>query len=132
MATPGTKLARYGVLENATMADISINQPDRLLSVREVFGIDCELQAPAFSERDDHVPEIDPVYRFSPAVRQISIRLCYLRWPALRRDWNGSNTRHCAQPSKQRYWQMSLKHTKFPVFLKKWPKLHRATRPRHQ
>ena len=50
------------------MADISINQPDRLLSVREVFGIDSGLKAPAFSERDDHVPEIDPVYRFNPAV----------------------------------------------------------------
>ena len=47
------------------MADISITQPDRLLSVREVFGIDSELQVPAFGERDDHVPEIDPVYRFN-------------------------------------------------------------------
>ena len=50
------------------MADISINQPDRWLAVREVFGIDSELKVPAFSERDDHVPEIDPVYRFNPDV----------------------------------------------------------------
>jgi len=43
-------------------------RPDRLLPVREVFGIDSDLQVPAFSERDDHVPEIDAVYRFNPAV----------------------------------------------------------------
>lgn len=39
-----------------------------MLSVREVFGIDTDLQVPAFSERDDHVPEIDAVYRFNPDV----------------------------------------------------------------
>lgn len=39
-----------------------------MLSVREVFGIDTDLQVPAFSERDDHVPEVDAVYRFNPDV----------------------------------------------------------------
>jgi cobaltochelatase CobS len=43
-------------------------KPDRLISAREVFGIDTDLQVPAFSERDDHVPEVDSVYRFNPAV----------------------------------------------------------------
>jgi len=50
------------------MADIGITEPDRLLEVREVFGIDSDLKVPAFSERDDHVPELDPVYRFNPDV----------------------------------------------------------------
>ena len=36
--------------------------------MREVFGIDSDLQVPAFSERDEHVPEIDAVYRFNPDV----------------------------------------------------------------
>jgi cobaltochelatase CobS len=36
----------------------------RILSVREVFGIDSDLQVPAFTECDAHVPEIDSVYRF--------------------------------------------------------------------
>ena len=49
-------------------SDISLLRPDRLVSVREVFGIDSELRVPAFGERDDHVPEIDPVYRFNPDV----------------------------------------------------------------
>ena len=37
-------------------------------SVRDTFGIDCDLQVPAFGERDEHVPEIDAVYRFNPDV----------------------------------------------------------------
>lgn len=45
-----------------------------MLSVREVFGIDTDLQVPAFSHREgldgleDHVPEVDAVYRFNPDV----------------------------------------------------------------
>lgn len=50
------------------MTDIASLQPARLLSVREVFGIDSDLMAPAFAERDDHVPEVDAVYRFNPDV----------------------------------------------------------------
>ncbi len=50
------------------MADISVKEPDRQLSVREVFGIDTDMQVPAFAERDEHVPEIDTVYRFNPEV----------------------------------------------------------------
>jgi cobaltochelatase CobS len=48
------------------MTDTAALVPDRLLSVRSVFGIDTDLQVPAFGERDEHVPEIDPVYRFNP------------------------------------------------------------------
>jgi cobaltochelatase CobS len=50
------------------MTDTLDLKPDLQLSVRDVFGIDSELTVPAFSERDPHVPEIDPVYRFNPEV----------------------------------------------------------------
>ena len=50
------------------MADLAQTGPDREVSVRETFGIDVDLMVPAFSERDDHVPEIDSVYRFNPEV----------------------------------------------------------------
>ena len=43
-------------------------RPERLLSVRDTFGIDSDLQVPAFGTRDAHVPEIDAVYRFQPDV----------------------------------------------------------------
>jgi cobaltochelatase CobS len=41
-------------------------QPDTVVNVREVFGIDCDWQVPAFSVRDEHVPDIDDAYVFDP------------------------------------------------------------------
>jgi cobaltochelatase CobS len=38
--------------------------PDIKVSAREVFGIDTDLVVPAFSERNEHVPDIDPDYLF--------------------------------------------------------------------
>jgi cobaltochelatase CobS len=50
------------------MSDLAQIRPTQRVSVRELFGIDSDLMVPAFAERDDHVPEIDPVYRFNPDV----------------------------------------------------------------
>ncbi|MFO1330484.1 MAG: AAA family ATPase [Rubrivivax sp.] len=44
------------------LADLT---PDARVSVRERFGIDSDLVVPAFSERDEHVPEVDTAYRFN-------------------------------------------------------------------
>jgi cobaltochelatase CobS len=38
--------------------------PDMKISVRQVFGIDVDLEAPAFSSGDEHVPDLDPDYMF--------------------------------------------------------------------
>ena len=38
--------------------------PDMNISVRQVFGIDSDIECPAFSERDEHVPDLDPDYLF--------------------------------------------------------------------
>src|SRR5688572_24654633 len=40
--------------------------PDREVDVRETFGLDIDQKVPAFSERDPHVPDIDPAYKFDP------------------------------------------------------------------
>jgi cobaltochelatase CobS len=50
------------------MSDLAQIRPTQRVSVRELFGIDSDLMVPAFAERDAHVPEIDPVYRFNPDV----------------------------------------------------------------
>lgn len=50
------------------MTEIEQIRPDQSLSVRKVFGIDSDLEVPAFGERDDHVPEVDSAYRFNPDV----------------------------------------------------------------
>ena len=39
-------------------------QPDITVSVRQTFGIESDLQVPAFSQRNDLVPNIDEAYRF--------------------------------------------------------------------
>ena len=41
-----------------------MQEPDIKLSVRQVFGIDSDMEVPAFSEADSHVPDIDDAYRF--------------------------------------------------------------------
>ena len=38
--------------------------PDMKVSVRQTFGIDIDMEVPAFSESDPHVPELDPDYLF--------------------------------------------------------------------
>jgi cobaltochelatase CobS len=38
--------------------------PDMKISVRQVFGIDSDMEAPAYSSADPHVPDIDPDYLF--------------------------------------------------------------------
>ena len=50
------------------MTEPLLAKPDQMVSVRTLFGIDSDLMVPAFSERDDHVPEIDEAYRFNPDV----------------------------------------------------------------
>ncbi|KAA2214539.1 cobaltochelatase subunit CobS [Teichococcus oryzae] len=44
----------------------AINLPDTTVKAREVFGIDSDLEVPAFSVTTEHVPEADPTYKFDP------------------------------------------------------------------
>ena len=50
------------------MTEIAQIEPDHQVSVRATFGIDSDLLVPAFSEREDHVPEVDAAYRFNADV----------------------------------------------------------------
>ena len=45
---------------------IGAGVPDRMVSARELFGIDSDMQVPAFTETGDHVPDLDSAYRFDP------------------------------------------------------------------
>jgi cobaltochelatase CobS len=52
----------------ASLAEIrptsAIDTPDITVKVRDVFGIDSDIVAPAFSLRTEHVPEVDESYKF--------------------------------------------------------------------
>ncbi len=58
---PTTTEQKNGALSNGLPAD---GMPDITLSVRQTFGLDSDMQVPAFSERNDYVPEVDETYRF--------------------------------------------------------------------
>src|SRR5258705_3547038 len=38
--------------------------PDMKVSVRQLFGIESDMEVPAYSKADDYVPDTDPDYRF--------------------------------------------------------------------
>ena len=48
-------------------------QPDRIVTVREAFGVDSDMKVPAFAARDEHVPDLDTAYRFDP---QTTVAIC--------------------------------------------------------
>ena len=41
-----------------------LDKPDITISVRQTFGIDSDLEVPAFSKASEHVPDFDDAYRF--------------------------------------------------------------------
>jgi cobaltochelatase CobS len=43
-----------------------LDTPDASVSARAVFGVDLDLDIPAFSEADERVPDLDPAYVFDP------------------------------------------------------------------
>jgi len=45
-------------------SDQMTDTPDIKVSVRQTFGIDSELEVPAFSKSSEHVPPVDDAYRF--------------------------------------------------------------------
>ncbi|PDH41482.1 MAG: cobaltochelatase subunit CobS [OM182 bacterium MED-G24] len=40
--------------------------PDTKVSVADAFGMEMDLEVPAFSERSEHVPDVDDAYLFNP------------------------------------------------------------------
>ena len=44
----------------------ALNAPDTTVDARSVFGIDIDMQIPAFTIADERVPEVDPTYVFDP------------------------------------------------------------------
>ncbi len=60
-AKPGTRKT----IDMTTQAYDDSTLPDMQISVRQVFGIDTDIEVPAFSETNDHVPDIDEDYIFN-------------------------------------------------------------------
>ena len=58
---------------DATPDPLLTLEPARMVTVREAFGIDSDMQVPAFETRDSHVPDLDDAYRFDP---QTTLAIC--------------------------------------------------------
>ena len=41
-----------------------ISMPDTKVQARELFGLDIDMEVPAFSVRTEHVPDLDTSYKF--------------------------------------------------------------------
>jgi cobaltochelatase CobS len=52
------------IAEPLTPTTSAINLPDKKVKARDLFGIDSDLEVPAYSTRTEHVPEIDQAYQF--------------------------------------------------------------------
>ena len=48
------------------MSDTRNDIPDIIVSARETFGIESDMEAPAFSSPSEHVPDVDEAYVFDP------------------------------------------------------------------
>ncbi|MEO1044041.1 MAG: cobaltochelatase subunit CobS [Pseudomonadota bacterium] len=48
----------------AGTGDTLMAAPDKMVSARDVFGLDSDMEIPAFSEADPRVPDLDPAYVF--------------------------------------------------------------------
>jgi cobaltochelatase CobS len=60
-------------LDTETQDPLLTLLPDRKVSIRETFGVDSDMEVPAFSERDPHVPDLDTAYKFDP---QTTLAIC--------------------------------------------------------
>lgn len=47
-------------------AETVLAEPDKMAKIRDLFGIDSDMEVPAFSEADERVPDLDPAYVFDP------------------------------------------------------------------
>jgi cobaltochelatase CobS len=52
------------IAEPRTTPTSAIDMPDITVDAREAFGVDTSIEVPAFSVRTEHVPDIDPAYKF--------------------------------------------------------------------
>ena len=62
---PAAPAGKEGMMTNATSPAAGL--PDIKVSAKKLFGFDTDLEVPAYSQADDHVPDLDPDYLFDKA-----------------------------------------------------------------
>ena len=59
-------MADLSNIQPDSRSDTVLSAPDQMKKVRDLFGIDSDMEVPAFSEADERVPDLDPAYVFDP------------------------------------------------------------------
>src|SRR5580693_7829567 len=54
------------ILDSAADDELLHMMPDKIVGIRETFGVDTDMMVPRFSTHDPHVPDLDDAYRFDP------------------------------------------------------------------
>src|SRR5579884_2731337 len=62
MSNSMTRISALAEIRSTPISEIDL--PDIKLSAREAFGIDSDMEVPAFSVRTEHVPDLDAAYVF--------------------------------------------------------------------
>ena len=103
-------------------SDTVMQSPDRMVKVREAFGVDSDMEVPAFSEADERVPDLDPAYVFDP---DTTLAICAWLSCAIRcsgRRWAraGSFSGGDSWPARPRHPWPS--HAAAPIWAASWPR----------
>ncbi len=79
--------------------------PDTTVSVAEVFGLDVDLQVPAYSERTERVPDIDPDYIFDKRTTMAILAGFSNDWRVLITGFHGTGkSTHIEQVAARLNW----------------------------
>jgi len=90
------------VVENRPAAD---NMPDTTISVRDTFGIDVDMDVPAYTVRGEHVPDIDPDYIFDLRTTMAILSGFVHDWRVLVSGYHGTGkSTHIEQVAARLNW----------------------------
>jgi len=94
------------VLDPAEDALISLT-PERMVNARDVFGVNFDMQVPAFTERDAHVPDVDEAYKFDPeTTRAILAGFAYDRRVMVQGYHGTGKSTHIEQVAARLNWPL--------------------------
>ena len=98
--------------------------PDMKISVRQVFGIDTDLEVPAYSEADEHVPDLDADYLFDRETTLAILAGFARNRRVLVTGYHGTGkSTHIEQVAARLNWPMRARQPRQP---------HQPYRPRRQ
>ncbi len=79
--------------------------PDRRVSASDIFGMELPITVPAYSQRCDLVPELDPAYRFDPeTTAAVLAGFAHNRRVLIRGHYGTGKSSHIAQAAARLNW----------------------------